>query len=114
MLRGGSVSEVSKLAWRLGGETGLNHPEFGGGSHLLEVRSMSRRPKRPLFALELRKQAVPAWCARSRASNQGLGTGEREHLKALERESREFKRANELCGKASGPFAAAELNRFTK
>ena len=44
----------------------------------------------------------------------GLTTDERERLKALERENRELKRANEILRKASAVFAAAELDRFTK
>ena len=44
----------------------------------------------------------------------GLTTDERAQLKALERENRELKRANESLRKASAFFAAAELDRFTK
>ena len=40
----------------------------------------------------------------------GLTTGEREHLKALERENRELRRANEILKSASA-FFAAELDR---
>ena len=41
----------------------------------------------------------------------GLTTDERQHLKALERENRELKRANEILRKASAFFAQAELDR---
>ena len=41
----------------------------------------------------------------------GLTTDERERLKALERENRELKRANEILRKASAYFAQAELDR---
>ena len=41
----------------------------------------------------------------------GLTTGERERLKALEREVRELKRANDILRKASAFFAQAELDR---
>ncbi len=41
----------------------------------------------------------------------GLTTEERERLKALERENRELKRANEILRKASAYFAQAELDR---
>ena len=41
----------------------------------------------------------------------GLTTEERERLKALERENRELKRANEILRKASAFFAQAELDR---
>ena len=41
----------------------------------------------------------------------GLTTEERERLKALERENRELRRANEILRKASAYFAQAELDR---
>ena len=41
----------------------------------------------------------------------GLTTEERQRLKALERENRELKRANEILRKASAFFAQAELDR---
>jgi transposase len=44
----------------------------------------------------------------------GVTTDERERLKALEREVRELRRANEILRKASAFFAAAELDRLTK
>ena len=42
---------------------------------------------------------------------EGLTTSDRERLKALERENRELKRANEILRKASVFFAQAELDR---
>ena len=44
----------------------------------------------------------------------GLTTSDRERLKALERENRELKRANEILRKASAFFAQAELDRKAK
>ena len=41
----------------------------------------------------------------------GLTTDERQHLRALERENRELKRANEILRKASAFFAQAEFDR---
>ena len=41
----------------------------------------------------------------------GLTTDERARLKALERENRELRLANEILRKASAYFAAAELDR---
>ena len=41
----------------------------------------------------------------------GLTSAERERLRALERENRELKRANEILRKASAFFAQAELGR---
>jgi transposase-like protein len=45
---------------------------------------------------------------------EGLSTSDRERLKALERENRELKRANEILRKASAFFAQAELDRKAK
>ena len=44
----------------------------------------------------------------------GLTSSERERLKALERENRELRRANEMLRKASAYFAQAELDRRPK
>ena len=44
----------------------------------------------------------------------GLSTEERERLKALERENRELRQANEILRKASAYFAQAELDRRFK
>jgi transposase-like protein len=44
----------------------------------------------------------------------GVTTDERERLKALERENRELRQANEILRKASAYFAQAELDRRWK
>ena len=44
----------------------------------------------------------------------GVTTDERERLKALEREVRELRQANEILRKASAYFAQAELDRRWK
>ena len=44
----------------------------------------------------------------------GLTTDERQHLKQLQRENFEPKRANEILRKASAYFAQAELDRRAK
>ena len=44
----------------------------------------------------------------------GLTSQEAERLKALERENRELRRANEILRKASAYFAQAELDRRPK
>ena len=44
----------------------------------------------------------------------GPSTDERERIKALERENRELRQANELLRKASAYFAQAELDRRFK
>ena len=48
------------------------------------------------------------------ASAKALTTPERERLKALEREVRELRQANEILRKASAYFAQAELDRRFK
>ena len=45
---------------------------------------------------------------------EGQTTGERERIKALEREVRELRQANEILRKASAYFAQAELDRRFK
>jgi transposase-like protein len=42
---------------------------------------------------------------------EGVTTAERERIKALEREVRELRQANEILRKASAYFAQAELDR---
>ena len=44
----------------------------------------------------------------------GTTTEERERIKALERENRELRQANEILKKASAYFAMAELDRRSK
>ncbi|CAL1242069.1 transposase (plasmid) [Candidatus Methylocalor cossyra] len=44
----------------------------------------------------------------------GVTTAERERIKALEREVRELRQANEILRKASAYFAQAELDRRSK
>ena len=51
---------------------------------------------------------------RDRGLRAGLTTEERERLKALERENRELRQANEILRKASAYFAMAELDRRLK
>ena len=45
---------------------------------------------------------------------EGLSTTERERMKALEREVRELRQANEILRKASAYFVQAELERPSK
>jgi transposase len=51
---------------------------------------------------------------RDRGERAGLSTDERARLKALEREVRELRQANEVLRKASAYFAMAELDRRSK
>ena len=48
---------------------------------------------------------------RDEGARPGITTDERERVRALERENRELKRANEILRKASAYFAQAELDR---
>lgn len=57
------------------------------------------------------------WIKRSEANNgtrPGVTTEERERLKALEKENRELRRANEILKSASAFFAQAALDRELK
>jgi transposase-like protein len=51
---------------------------------------------------------------RDRGEREGVTTSEDQRLKALERENRELKRANEILRLASAFFAQAELDRLRK
>ena len=51
---------------------------------------------------------------RDRGLRAGATTDERERIKALERENRELRQANEILRKASAYFAQAELDRRSK
>jgi transposase len=51
---------------------------------------------------------------RDAGERSGLSTDERARMKALERENRELRQANEILRKASAFFAQAELDRRYK
>ncbi len=51
---------------------------------------------------------------RDRGLRAGPTTNERERIKALERENRELRQANEILRKASAYFAMAELDRRSR
>lgn len=62
-------------------------------------------------------QTLDAWmkqAERDAGERTGLSTDERERMKALERENRELRQANEILRKASAYFAQAELDRRFK
>jgi transposase len=69
-------------------------------------------PKIGCTAETLRKWVRQA--ERDQGMREGLTNSDRERLKALERENRELKRANEILRKASAFFAQAELDRKAK
>ncbi|SDB72969.1 Transposase [Belnapia rosea] len=51
---------------------------------------------------------------RDRDKRAGATTEERDRIKALERENRELRQANEILRKASAYFALAKLDRRSK
>jgi transposase-like protein len=63
------------------------------------------------------KETLRRW-VREAKRDAGLRPGptraDEDRIKALERENRELKRANEILRKASACFAAAELDRYTR
>ena len=61
--------------------------------------------------------SLRAWvqqAERDAGERSGLTSDEKARLKALERENRELRTANEILKKASAFFAAAELDRVLK
>jgi transposase len=62
-------------------------------------------------------QTLHEWVKRDEVDSgkrEGVTTSEREHIKALEREVKELRRANEILKTASAFFAQAELDRRLK
>ena len=62
-------------------------------------------------------QTLSSWVRRAergQSRRPGATTDERERIKALEREIRELRQANEILRKASAYFAQAELDRRWK
>ena len=62
-------------------------------------------------------QTLLEWVKRAEIDSgerEGLSTAERERMKALEREVKELRRANEILRTASAFFAQAELDRKLK
>ncbi|MCP1677269.1 transposase-like protein [Natronocella acetinitrilica] len=62
-------------------------------------------------------QTLLAWVKREetdKGQRDGMTTSERERLKALERENKELRRANDILRTASAFFAQAELDRKLK
>jgi len=81
--------------------------EDGHGSRWAAVCSIAE--KIGCTAETLRKWVNQA--ERDTGKREGLTTSEREEFKALKRENRELKRANEILRLASAFFAQAELDR---
>ena len=80
------------------------------GSQFAAIRSIAQ--KIGCSGETLRKWVRQA--ERDQGCRAGLTTDERERIKALERENRELRQANEILRKASAYFAQAELDRRSK
>jgi transposase-like protein len=106
MKRSGRYSpEVRERAVRLVFEQESEHP-----SQWAAMESVAA--KIGCTAETLRKWVRQA--ERDTGRREGMTTSDRERLKALERENRELKRANEILRTASAYFAQAELDRRRK
>ena len=80
------------------------------GSQWAAIRSIAEK-------VGCNAETLRLWVRRSerdRGARPGLTTDERDRLKALERENRELRQANEILRKASAYFAQAELDRRFK
>jgi transposase len=83
------------------------------------TKASTARSTRPFSRSRPRSaaRALRNW-VRQAERDQGLRAGpttdERERIKALERENRELRQANEILRKASAYFAMAELDRRSK
>ena len=73
-----------------------------------------RFPGRFKIAQTRRVDAQLRQLPRDQGQRAGLTTDERERMKALEREVRGLRQANEILRKASAYFAQAELGRLFK
>ena len=86
---------------------------YNGGDHAAQWSgSGSIAAKIGCTAETLRKWVRQA--ERDQGLRAGPSTDERERVKALERENRELRQANEILKKASAYFATAELDRRSK
>jgi len=98
-------AELRERAVRLVREQAAEH-----GSQWSAIRSIAEK-------VGCNAETLRLWVRRSEregGGGAGLATDERERLKALERENRELRRANEILRKASAYFAQAELDRRFK
>jgi transposase-like protein len=80
------------------------------GSQWAAIRSIAEK-------VGCNAETLRLWVRRSerdRGARPGLTTDERDRIKALERENRELRQANEILRKASAYFAQAELDRRFK
>jgi len=104
-LRPASPAELGERAVRMVKERAADHT-----SEWAAMRSIAEKVGCTPETLRLRAREAE----RDRGERAGLTTDERDRLKALERENRELRQANEILRKASAYFAAAELDRRFK
>ncbi len=98
-------SELRDRAVRLVREHEAEH-----GSQWAAIRSIAEK-------VGCNAETLRLWVRRSErdcGARPGLTTDERDRMKALERENRELRQANEILRKASAYFAQAELDRRFK
>ena len=88
----------------------MEKPERARGVATLRARAPTREFSMPT----IREYSTPADTERDRGQQAGPTTDERERIKALERENRELRQANEILRKASAYFALAELDRRSR
>ena len=99
--------EVIERAVRMVDEAASEYSTARSGQRL--------NPSQPRLAAHL-KRLFAGYASKSAiaASGQGRTTAEEERIKALEREVRELRKANEILRLASAFFAQAELDRRFK
>jgi transposase len=98
-------AELRERAVRLVHEHEADHP-----SRAAAVRSVAAK-------IGCSAETLRLWLRRAERDAgrwDGLNDADRERIKALERENRELRQANEILRKASAYFAQAELDRRSK
>ena len=91
-------------------------PEFREEAVQIALKS-SKTISEVARELELNSETLRGWvrqAERDRGLRVGTTSDDRERIKALEREVRELRQANEILRKASAYFAMAELDRRSK
>ena len=83
----------------------------------MSIRRDGRRSFRSQLRSAARRRRLLEWVKKAEVDSgkrAGVPTDMAEKLKALERENRELRQANEILRKASAYFAQAELDRRVK
>ncbi len=85
----------------------------GGGDHLTQWAAISSVSAKGGCTAETLRKRVRA-VERDGGQRPGPTSADRERIRALERENRELRQANEILRKASAYFAMAELDRRSR